>query len=121
MQKKLLDLIKKIDNRIILVTIGLAFGVFLIINKVFVANYDEMQSKMYREEERSQIVQEIMALKNQENGITTVVEIMTTRELGDPFRRDAMKLPQRRLEKYKCTDRFEESATGQPVDLHSNQ
>ena len=34
-------------------------------------------------------------------GKTTVIEIMCTRELGDPFRRDALALPVRYLEKYK--------------------
>lgn len=34
-------------------------------------------------------------------GKTTVVEIMCTRELGDPFRRDALSKPVRFLEKYK--------------------
>lgn len=33
-------------------------------------------------------------------GKTTVIEIMCTRELGDPFRRDALKKPVRLLEKY---------------------
>lgn len=56
-------------------------------------------------------------IQNQRNGKVTVIELMTTRELGDPFRRDAMKLPQRTLEKYTSTNREEESATGQPVDL----
>jgi sulfoacetaldehyde acetyltransferase len=32
---------------------------------------------------------------------TTVVEIMCTRELGDPFRRDALSKPVRFLPKYK--------------------
>lgn len=50
-----------------------------------------------------------------EEGKTCVIEIMCTRELGDPFRRDAMKLPQRRLQKYKHTDREEESPTQQPT------
>jgi len=41
------------------------------------------------------------ATRNQmENGKTTVVEMMVTKELGDPFRRDAMKLPQRVLGRY---------------------
>jgi sulfoacetaldehyde acetyltransferase len=31
----------------------------------------------------------------------TVLEIMVTQELGDPFRRDALKKPKRLLEKYK--------------------
>jgi sulfoacetaldehyde acetyltransferase len=61
------------------------------------------------------------AVANQEEGKTTIVELMTTRELGDPFRRDAMKLPVRRLAKYKHTDRFEESPTGQPIDLQMKQ
>ncbi len=34
-------------------------------------------------------------------GVTTVVEIMCTRELGDPFRRDALSKPIRFLNKYK--------------------
>jgi sulfoacetaldehyde acetyltransferase len=34
-------------------------------------------------------------------GRTTVIEVMCTRELGDPFRRDALKKPVRYLEKYK--------------------
>jgi sulfoacetaldehyde acetyltransferase len=34
-------------------------------------------------------------------GVTTVVEIMCTRELGDPFRRDALSTPVRHLKKYR--------------------
>ncbi len=34
-------------------------------------------------------------------GKTTVIEVMCTRELGDPFRRDALKKPVRFLDKYK--------------------
>ena len=37
----------------------------------------------------------------QKAGKTTVIEIMCTRELGDPFRRDALSKPVRFLEKYK--------------------
>ena len=48
-------------------------------------------------------------------GKTTIVELMTSRELGDPFRRDAMKLPRRLLGKYKHTSLDSESATGQPI------
>jgi sulfoacetaldehyde acetyltransferase len=40
----------------------------------------------------------------QKRGRTTVLEIMVTQELGDPFRRDALKYPSRVLEKYKHTD-----------------
>ena len=38
----------------------------------------------------------------QKEGRTTIVEMMCTRELGDPFRRDALKKPHRLLEKYKA-------------------
>ncbi len=34
-------------------------------------------------------------------GMTTVIEVMCTRELGDPFRRDALSKPVRYLEKYR--------------------
>ena len=37
----------------------------------------------------------------QNDGKTTVLEIMVTRELGDPFRRDALSKPVRHLAKYK--------------------
>jgi len=57
------------------------------------------------------------AVKNQEDGKTTVIELMFTKELGDPFRRDAMKLPRRHLTKYQKTIQTAESATGQPVDI----
>ena len=36
-----------------------------------------------------------------ESGRPAVLEVMTTRELGDPFRRDALSKPVRMLEKYK--------------------
>jgi sulfoacetaldehyde acetyltransferase len=57
------------------------------------------------------------ACEAQKDGVTTVIELMLTRELGDPFRRDAMHLPQRRLKKYAAFCEEAESATGQPVDL----
>lgn len=42
------------------------------------------------------------AIKNQmEDRKTTVIEIYCTRELGDPFRKDAMSTPVRHLKKYK--------------------
>jgi sulfoacetaldehyde acetyltransferase len=37
----------------------------------------------------------------QKEGKTTILEMMVTRELGDPFRRDALKKPVRMLDKYK--------------------
>ena len=36
-----------------------------------------------------------------DEGKTCIVKIMCTRELGDPFRRDALSKPVRLLEKYK--------------------
>ncbi|HYM24064.1 MAG TPA: sulfoacetaldehyde acetyltransferase [Vicinamibacterales bacterium] len=41
------------------------------------------------------------ACKAQAEGKTTVLEMMVTRELGDPFRRDALSKPVRHLAKYK--------------------
>jgi sulfoacetaldehyde acetyltransferase len=41
------------------------------------------------------------ACSAQRDGKTTIVEMMCTRELGDPFRRDALKKPTRLLAKYK--------------------
>ncbi len=37
----------------------------------------------------------------QKRGKTTILELVCTRELGDPFRRDALKAPLRLLDKYK--------------------
>jgi sulfoacetaldehyde acetyltransferase len=41
------------------------------------------------------------ACKAQAQGKTTILEVMVTSELGDPFRRDALSKPVRFLEKYK--------------------
>ncbi len=40
------------------------------------------------------------ACKGQADGRTTVLEMMVTKELGDPFRRDALSKPVRHLQKY---------------------
>jgi sulfoacetaldehyde acetyltransferase len=42
------------------------------------------------------------SVEAQKEGRTTVIELMCTRELGDPFRRDALNKPVRLLEKYKA-------------------
>jgi sulfoacetaldehyde acetyltransferase len=42
------------------------------------------------------------AVQAQAEGRTTVLEMMVTRELGDPFRRDALSKPVRYLDKYKA-------------------
>ena len=39
--------------------------------------------------------------RQMKEGITTILEIMCTQELGDPFRRDALSKPVRYLDKYK--------------------
>jgi sulfoacetaldehyde acetyltransferase len=44
------------------------------------------------------------AVDAQKRGKTTVLEMLVTKELGDPFRRDALKKPRRLLEKYKHTN-----------------
>jgi sulfoacetaldehyde acetyltransferase len=44
------------------------------------------------------------ACEAQRQGKTTVIEVMCTMELGDPFRRDALKYPQRVLDKYRHTN-----------------
>jgi sulfoacetaldehyde acetyltransferase len=46
----------------------------------------------------------IKACEAQKQGKTTVIEAMVTQELGDPFRRDALKYPRRLLDKYKHTN-----------------
>jgi len=43
------------------------------------------------------------AANAQREGKTTILEMMVTRELGDPFRRDALALPTRHLAKYQST------------------
>ncbi len=43
------------------------------------------------------------AVKAQREGKTTVLEMMVTPELGDPFRRDALEMPTRHLAKYQAT------------------
>ena len=42
------------------------------------------------------------SVKAQAEGRTTVIEMMVTQELGDPFRRDALSKPVRYLDKYKA-------------------
>jgi sulfoacetaldehyde acetyltransferase len=44
------------------------------------------------------------AVHAQQKGKTTVLDVHVTKELGDPFRRDALKKPMRLLEKYRHTN-----------------
>ena len=42
------------------------------------------------------------SVKRQADGKCTLIEMMVTKELGDPFRRDALSKPVRHLQKYKA-------------------
>ena len=56
-------------------------------------------------------------LKLQKEGKTCVIEMISTKELDDPFRRDAMKMPLRSLPKYKNFEAETEDIHGQPTDV----
>jgi len=58
------------------------------------------------------------ALENEKSGKSTVIDIEVTRELTDPFRRDAMQLPKRYLDNYKEDNVEAESLSGQPNDMY---
>jgi sulfoacetaldehyde acetyltransferase len=70
-------------------------------------NYAEMAKSMGAEGVRIDNIDEVgPALQaavdaQMNNGTTTVIEIMCTKELGDPFRKDALSKPVRHLPKYK--------------------
>eukprot|EP01060_Flectonema_neradi_P019489 TRINITY_DN2665_c0_g1_i1.p1 TRINITY_DN2665_c0_g1~~TRINITY_DN2665_c0_g1_i1.p1 ORF type:complete len:647 (+),score=173.27 TRINITY_DN2665_c0_g1_i1:99-1943(+) len=86
---------------------GLAnMGVSMGLNGVTITDCDDIEGTLKK------------AIDDQmERGIATVIEIIVTRELGDPFRRDAMRLPKRLMSKYSGTTCENESPTGQPIDL----
>jgi len=85
-------------------------------------NFSEVAKSMGVEGVRVENIEDVApalkaATKRQmEEGKATVIELMCTKELGDPFRRDAMKLPKRMLDRYKSTEEMEESRTQQPTD-----
>jgi sulfoacetaldehyde acetyltransferase len=60
------------------------------------------------------------ALKLQKEGKPCVLEMMVTKELGDPFRRDAMKLPTRLLPQNQKYLSPSENLAGQPTDTTRN-
>ena len=70
-------------------------------------NYSEMAQAMGAEGVRIDDINEVgPALKaatdaQMNEGTTTVIEIMCTKELGDPFRKDALSKPVRHRDKYK--------------------
>jgi sulfoacetaldehyde acetyltransferase len=70
-------------------------------------NYSEIAKAMGAEGVRVDELDQVgpaltAAVDSQMNeGKTTVIEIMCTKELGDPFRKDALKTPTRYLDKYK--------------------
>ena len=69
-------------------------------------NYSEIAKAMGAEGARVDDLEEVgpaldEAIKNQmEDGTTTVIEVMCTKELGAPFRKDALSTPVRYLKKY---------------------
>ena len=69
-------------------------------------NYSEIAKAMGAEGVRVDDLEEVgpaldEAIKNQmEDGTTTVIEVMCTKELGAPFRKDALSTPVRYLKKY---------------------
>jgi sulfoacetaldehyde acetyltransferase len=70
------------------------------------SNWSEIARSMGAEGVRVDRVEDVgpalrAACDAQRDGRTTVLEMMVTRELGDPFRRDALKKPVRYLDKYK--------------------
>jgi sulfoacetaldehyde acetyltransferase len=58
------------------------------------------------------------ALENHKSGKSTVIDIEVSRELTDPFRRDAMQLPKRYLDEYYEDNVKSESLSGQPDDMY---
>jgi len=58
------------------------------------------------------------ALRLQKEGKTCVLEMMCSKELDDPFRRDAMTMPKRSLAKYKNYEASSENIHGQPTDMN---
>ncbi len=70
-------------------------------------NYSEIARSMGAEGVRVEKIEDVgSALKaaidaQMNDGKTTVIEIMVTQELGDPFRKDALSKPVRHLDRYK--------------------
>ena len=70
-------------------------------------NYSEIAQAMGAEGVRVDSLEAVgpaleAAIEAQMNeGKTTVIEVMVTQELGDPFRKDALSTPVRHLDKYK--------------------
>jgi sulfoacetaldehyde acetyltransferase len=73
-------------------------------NPSFAAIAKSMGAEGHRIEKLDQVGAALeAACKAQREGKTTILEMMVTRELGDPFRRDALQHPVRHLAKYKST------------------
>ena len=69
------------------------------------ANFSEIARAMGAQAQRIENLGDVgealeKACDAQKQGVTTILEVMVTRELGDPFRRDALKNPVRLLSKY---------------------
>jgi len=73
-------------------------------NPSFAAIARSMGAEGHRIEKLDQVGAALQAAcKAQAEGKTTILEMMVTRELGDPFRRDALQHPVRFLDRYKST------------------
>ncbi len=73
-------------------------------NPSFAAIARSMGAEGHRIEKLDQVGPALAAAcKAQAEGKTTILEMMVTRELGDPFRRDALQHPVRFLDRYKST------------------
>jgi sulfoacetaldehyde acetyltransferase len=73
-----------------------------LVNPSFAAIAEAMGAKGIRIDSPDQVGDALRQATS--NDRCTVIEVMCTQELGDPFRRDALKKPQRLLDKYKHTN-----------------
>jgi sulfoacetaldehyde acetyltransferase len=73
-----------------------------LVNPSFAAIAEAMGAKGIRIDSPDQVGDALRQATSSDR--CTVIEVMCTQELGDPFRRDALKKPQRLLDKYKHTN-----------------
>ena len=85
-------------------------------NPSFAQIAEKIGCNSYTCNSEEQIVEALKEVLEKRFSKHTVIEILATRELTDPFRRDAMQLPTRVLDTYKKDIIDNESLTGQPVD-----
>ncbi len=64
--KKIINFVKRIDNKVILITLGLIFLNFIIINKFFYENYLNKEYNWKGENKKLEVARELIALKTEE-------------------------------------------------------